>query len=134
VKLQEIQTLAKELNVSERVHFLYVRPDVPEILKTSDAILMSSEYEGLSLSSIEGMASGHPFIATNVNGLREVVDGYGILYELGDETQLAYELQQLADDKAYYDKVAKRCMNHSEQFDIQDVAEKYVNVYNKYTK
>jgi glycosyltransferase involved in cell wall biosynthesis len=133
-KLQEIQALAKELKVSERVHFLYVRPDVPEILKTSDAILMSSEYEGLSLSSIEGMASGHPFIATNVNGLREVVDGYGILYELGDENQLAHVLQKLSEDNSYYNQIVDKCTKRAAQFDIYKVAEQYIQAYKKYTR
>ena len=69
--------MCDELGVSHRVLSLYIRKDVPRILKSSNVICMSSIYEGLSLSSIEGMASGHPFIATNVNGLREIVKGAG---------------------------------------------------------
>ncbi|MDY4812766.1 MAG: glycosyltransferase family 4 protein, partial [Ruminococcus sp.] len=62
--LLKVKKLAEDLQVADRVHFLYLRPDVPRILKTSDVVMMSSEHEGLSLSSIEGMAAGKPFVAT----------------------------------------------------------------------
>ena len=41
---------------------------------------MSSHWEGLSLSNVEGMSAHKPFIASDVNGLREVTKGYGILF------------------------------------------------------
>ena len=71
--LVRVKNLAVEKEVADRVHFLYIRNDVPRILKTSDVVVMASDFEGLSLSSIEGMAAGKPFIASNVNGLRVVV-------------------------------------------------------------
>jgi glycosyltransferase involved in cell wall biosynthesis len=128
--LVAVQQLSEQLRVAERVHFLYIRSDVPRILKSSDAIVMSSEYEGLSLSSIEGMAAGRPFIATNVNGLREVVQNFGILFECGQETELAHILLQLESDKHYYKQVVAQCTARSKQFDIAEVAKKYIDVYN----
>lgn len=73
------EALATELNLQDRVRFLGVRTDVLSLLKTADVIVLSSKYEGLSLSSIEGMASGKPFVASNVPGLREMVENAGIL-------------------------------------------------------
>lgn len=130
----ELRALCEKLGVADRVHSLYIRKDVPRILKSSDVICMSSIYEGLSLSSIEGMASGHPFIATNVNGLREVVEGAGELFELGDSKGLAQLLKKLADSKDFYNIVSKRCIERAKQFDIHEVVDKYMNVYLKYTK
>ena len=90
---------------------------------------MASDYEGLSLSSIEGMASGRPFIASNVNGLREVVEGAGILYEKGDTKELTQILLRLKDDKELYNNIIEKCLERSCQFDIETVANKYLNVY-----
>lgn len=123
--------MAEELGVSDRVHFLYIRSDVPRILKTSDVVMMSSEYEGLSLSSIEGMAAGKPFIATDVNGLREVVSGAGELFELYNSDQLASILSKLESDKEYYSLVAKRCSQRAAEFDIKVMADKYLDIYYK---
>lgn len=130
----ELRGYCDKLGVADRVHSLYIRKDVPRILKSSNVICMSSIYEGLSLSSIEGMASGHPFIATNVDGLKEVVQGAGELFELGDSEALAALLQKLADDKDYYNTVSKRCIERAKQFDIHEVVKKYMDVYRKYTK
>ena len=103
-------------------------------MKSSEVVCMSSIYEGLSLSSIEGMASGHPFLATNVNGLREVVQGAGELFELGNSQELADLLQRLADDKKFYNLVSNRCAERAKQFDIHEVVNKYMDVYKKYMK
>lgn len=127
--LLKVKKLAEELGVSDRVHFLYLRSDVPRILKTSDVVMMSSEYEGLSLSSIEGMAAGKPFVATDVNGLREVVKDAGVLFELNNSEQLATVLTHLADDKEYYEKIVSQCRNRASQYDIQQMVDKYLNVY-----
>ena len=131
--LLKLQAYAAENAVSDRVHFLYVRSDVPSILKTSDVVVLSSEYEGLSLSSIEGMASGRPFIATDVNGLREVVKGAGELFECGDADQLASILLKLSSDTVYYDMVVRNCIERAVEYDIHAVAEKYISEYKNLT-
>lgn len=120
------------MNVIDRVHFLYLRSDVPRILKTSDIVMMSSEYEGLSLSSIEGMASGKPFVATDVNGLREVVQGAGELFELNNSDELAKILLKLYSDKNYYKKVTERCKVRASLYDIQKMINGYMNVYQEF--
>ena len=129
--LLKVKRLADELGVGNRVHFLYLRSDVPRILKTSDAVVMSSEYEGLSLSSIEGMAAGKPFVATDVNGLREVVKDAGELFQLYNSDELKDILLHLATDKQYYEMVVNRCKSRALEYDIHKMAEQYMSVYKK---
>ena len=130
--LLRIKKLAENLNVESRVHFLYIRSDVPRILKSSDIVLMSSEYEGLSLSSIEGMACGRPFIATDVNGLREVVSGAGELFECGNAYELSKLISKLESDRVYYDSIIQQCLKRAEEYDIHSVAIKYQFEYNRF--
>lgn len=132
--LLKVKKQAEDLNVADRVHFLYIRPDVPRILKTSDVVMMASDYEGLSLSSIEGMAAGKPFIATDVNGLREVVSGAGELFENKNSDQLASILAKLESDKGYYDEMVARCRKRSSEYDIQSMVDKYMNEYENVIK
>ncbi|MEV4636424.1 glycosyltransferase [Actinoplanes sp. NPDC049548] len=47
--------------------------DVRPVLRAADVILSPSRWEGLSLSLLEGMASGRPTIATNVAGSQEAL-------------------------------------------------------------
>ncbi len=127
--LVKVRLFAEELGVQNRVHFLYIRSDVPRILKTSDVVIMSSEYEGLSLSSIEGMAAGKPFVATNVDGLREIVNGAGELFELYNSGELAKILYRLQTDKTFYSDVAGRCQIRALEYDIKGMVDKYQDVY-----
>lgn len=128
-KQAECESLVQELELKERVHFLGVRTDIPAVLKAVDFVVLSSHFEGLSLSSIEGMASGRPFIASDVDGLREVVGGYGVLFPHGDDKALASEIESLCENQEKYQAVAQRCQARAKQFDISVMAKKYNDLY-----
>ncbi len=124
-----LESLVKSLELTESVRFLGLRTDVANILKAADVVVMSSHFEGLSLSNIEGMAAGKPFVASDVDGLREVTDGYGILFTHEDAEALAGVIKKLEEDKVYYREVAERCYQRARQFDIADMVRKYNAIY-----
>lgn len=128
-RMEEVKTLAAKLGVEDRVKFWGMRTDVPCILKSSDVVCMSSHWEGLSLSNVEGMSAGRPFIASDVDGLREVTKDYGLLFPNRDHQALATLIQQLHDDSAFYEKIAKRCYERAQAFDISKMVEGYHHVY-----
>ena len=129
VQKEKCVNVATELGIQDRVFFLGVRMDVPQLLKTADIVVLSSKYEGMSLSSIEGMASGKPFIASDVPGLSEIVKGAGVLFPLGDAKKLAAEILHLANDSAYYQKIAGQCFNRAKEFDISKMVDKHIALY-----
>lgn len=128
-KRSELEALIAELSLTERVHLLGIRTDVPQILKSSDVIVMSSHREGLSLSNVEGMSSGNPFVASDVEGLREVTKGYGVLFPHGDSEALAKVVLKLTNDSDYRNEVSLKCKERALQYDIQVMAENYNRVY-----
>lgn len=121
--------LAHDLKVSNRVHFLGFRNDVERILKTCDIIVLSSNWEGLSLSSVEGMASGKPFIASRVNGLEEVVGSHGILFENNNDKELRNIILELFSNKKYYNEISLRCMKRAEDYNIDNMVKKEIELY-----
>lgn len=125
----ECVRLSKQLNVIERVHFLGVRNDIPELMKSADVIVLSSHYEGLSLSSLEAMASGRPFIASDVPGLREIVKDAGLLFPDDDSAKLAEILNKVLSDKSIYLSVANRCIEKSKKYDISNTCYSYFELY-----
>lgn len=121
--------LVKELGLAGRVLFLGQRMDVSSLIKTADYVVLSSKYEGLSLSSIEGMASGKPFLASDVPGLHEIVDNAGILFPFGNASALAAKIMELDRNPDYYDRVVNACMKRAEQYDILDMVQKHLHLY-----
>lgn len=128
---KEVEQMCEEEGVKERTIFWGLRKDVPTILKTSDIIVMSSHYEGLSLSNVEGMSCGRPFIASDVDGLREVVKGHGVVFPHQDYQTLAKEIIRLTEDKDYADQIIRQCQAKAAEYDIKVMAEKYNAVYQK---
>lgn len=128
---QSLELLVESEGLSEQVRFFGLRSDIPEILYTGDVIVMSSHFEGLSLSNIEGMSVGRPFIASDVDGLREITKGYGVLFPHGDDLALANEIKRLAEEGDYYNQIAERCYERAKQFDIKKMVDSYANVYNQ---
>lgn len=127
-----LEELATKQEVADRVSFLGIRTDIPEIMESSDVMVLSSHWEGLSLSSIEGMASGRPFIASEVDGLREVVAGYGVLFPEGNSRALASAIRELCENANYYRDVAQNCQQRAQQFDIAIMAQKYNELYSSH--
>ena len=128
-RMEEVKQLALSLGVSDRVRFLGLRTDIPNVLRAADIIVMSSHWEGLSLSNVEGMSAHKPFIASDVNGLKEVTKGYGILFPHEDAKALAEEINRLANDEDYYNEIAERCYKRALEFDISNTVSGYADVY-----
>lgn len=125
----ECEALVKTLNLQNRVYFLGIRMDIPNLLKTADIVVLSSHHEGLSLASIEGLASGKPFICSNVPGLREVVLGAGLLFEDKNEIQLSEQIISLLESELYYNQTVEKCLKRAAEFDIEIMVKKEIELY-----
>lgn len=129
VTRKNCEVLVASLKLEKRVFFLGLRMDIPSLLQNVDIIVLSSRYEGLSLSSIEGMASGKPFVASDVPGLSEIVGGFGVLFQVGNEKELAENITKLLSDKEYYSSIVASCQSRAEEFDIQLMVDKHISLY-----
>lgn len=126
---EKCEKLVVSLGLENQIVFLGIRMDIPQLLKTADIVVLSSKYEGLSLSSIEGMASGKPFVASDVPGLREVVSGAGILFTEGDAKQLAKEIFHLSNDADHYAATVEKCKARAKEYDISKMVDAHIRLY-----
>lgn len=126
----DLERLVNDLNLQNRVYFLGVRLDVPVLMKSSDIVIISSHWEGMPLSVLEGMAVKKPVVASNVPGVFQLVDGVGILFEKSNEKELAAKIEVLLNDKIYYDKIALAGLGRAMQYDINSMVDKQIELYN----
>ena len=78
--------LAEASGVAERVHFLGVRHDVPDLMRAADVFVFPSRYEACSLVLLEALASGLPIVTACTAGGAELVDdGCGIVLDDPDD-------------------------------------------------
>ena len=77
-----LQALILNMELSERVHLLGFRTDIPELCKAADAFVFPSFREGLSVSLMEAMACGLPVACSRIRGNTDLIDeDGGILFD-----------------------------------------------------
>lgn len=69
----ELESLSQSLSVAQRVHFAGWQPNVPEILRACELLVLPSRWEGMPNVLLEAMCSGLPVVATQVEGVTEVL-------------------------------------------------------------
>ena len=131
---RQLEQLAAELGIGERVFFLGWRSDVPEILKASDIFVHSTHSDGFGIAACEAMAAGLPVIASDVPGLSYVLGDSAVLVPQSDPTALADALRRVIADRALYEEM-KRCgLQRAEQFSIDRTAQKHADLYHSLLK
>ena len=95
-----LRQLARELGITDRVHLLGFRHDVPEIYPATDIYLCPSFREGLNVSIMEAKASGLPVICSDIRGNRDLVEESvnGLRCKPDDVTAFAEAIHRLMDD------------------------------------
>ena len=74
VALDSMRALAQARGVDGVVQFLGKRGDALDLMRAADAFVLSSAWEGLPNAVMEAMASGLPVVATDVGGVRELIE------------------------------------------------------------
>ena len=93
---QDLKELARELDIGSQVLFLGQVADARRYYKAFDVFALSSDNEPFGMVLLEAMVAGVPLLATSAGGAKEVVEGVGVLFPLGDDQHLAQGLGYLA--------------------------------------
>lgn len=131
----ELNGLAEELGVSDRVAWLGRVPDAARCMRGFDALLLTSRTEGTPMVLLEAMAAGVPIVTTAVGGIPEFLSGQeAVLAPSGDAPALAAGLAQVFDRPADA-KARAGGARHvlEEKFDVGSWVERYSHVYETVT-
>ncbi len=130
----ELQQRVNELGLTNRVHFLGLRHDIPDVLGASDIFALSSDWEGNPLSVIEAMAAGLPIVSTAVGGVPELLQNgkQGFIVEPGHAEQIAEALMTLLDDATLRHEMGTAASARAkEKFDVSAMVKAYEELYSE---
>ena len=92
----DLRLLGRQLSVTDRLHLLGYRPDVPSLMNAADVLVLPSSREGLSRSVIEAQAVGLPVLGADVRGIRDLLnEDRGVLYPVRNVRRLAQSLDRI---------------------------------------
>jgi len=107
------------------------REDVPELMKSSTVVVLTSKWEGLPRVIPQAKAAGRPVVATAVDGspeaVREGVDGY--LCDAGDVDSIAGRLILLLKDPGLARRMGQEGCRNVDEFDQDIMVRKQEELY-----
>ena len=133
--LQEgLEEQAKNLGLANRVHFLGLRSDIPDVLGATDVFVLSSDWEGNPLSVMEAMASGLPIVSTDAGGVPTLFERgkEGFIVARGDAQALGNSMASLLRDRETRVSLGRAAARRAKQnFDVSTMVQAYEELYEK---
>jgi glycosyltransferase involved in cell wall biosynthesis len=125
-----LEAEARRLGIEGAVRFTGIRTDASAIISRSDLVVFSSDWEGMSLVALEALSAGTPVVATDVEGMRELLGtGAGVLVER-ESGALAQAVIDLLGDPERLAETGRRGRELiAEEFSLERMVAAYRELY-----
>jgi glycosyltransferase involved in cell wall biosynthesis len=129
--VKNLEDLVRELEIQDRILFLGLRRDIPELLRTFDIFVMTSFSEGTSLALLEAMACGLPVIVSDVGGNGNIISHgeNGFLFDVTSLETLRHHVLELYNDAEKRLRLGSRAKIVREKYSIQSMVGRYHDLY-----
>lgn len=107
---RKLERMAYRLGLSERIIFLGARADARGLMRSSQAFVQTSAYEGYGLTLIEAALARVPIVTSDVGLIGEVFKGYEHVLSapVGDPTNFAAHIAWLIEDHSARQELVMR--------------------------
>ena len=130
----ELEELTRTLGIADRVIFLGIRSDVPDVLRVADAFALTSVSEAASLTLLEAMATGLPVVVTDVGGNPEIIrhEREGLLVPRGDAKACGEAFTRLMRDPELAARLGKAGRERAvEKYQLEQTVRAYHRLYRR---
>lgn len=131
----DYKQLCLELNLADHVLFAgYLENPFP-LIKQCNVFCLTSYSEGFPMVILEAMSLGIPFVTTKVSGASEELYNNGKCGVISDWTVEDYsqKILKLIDDKPFYYSLKKNCLEHCENYTVENALDKLYEIMEKST-
>jgi len=127
-----LEERVKQMNLYDKVIFLGHREDIAELMHNCDLFVLPSLFEGLPLSILEAMSACKPVIATDIEGINEIIihGKTGLLVPSADSNALAENINLLISNPSLANKIAVAGRERIiQEFSAQKMVEGVTKIY-----
>jgi glycosyltransferase involved in cell wall biosynthesis len=127
IEEENLRILSENLGIKEHVHFLGYRNNPYPILKSLNALVVSSFYETFSYVMLEAMVCGVPVVSSRWPGCEDIyTDNENcLLFPVNDHERLAEAVEKLMTREHLANNLRENGLKFIRQYDASDVAEQY---------
>ncbi|CDG64832.1 group 1 glycosyl transferase [Methanobacterium sp. MB1] len=112
----KLEKKVRDEKISDVV-FTGARRDVEKIMPSASVFVLPSISEGFPITILEAMASGLPVVATNVGGIKEVMnEKVGSMVKPAEPLELARALDEILQNEELRQKKALAAQEHSHKY------------------
>ena len=132
--VRECNQLAHSLGVGDRVEWLGLRDDVPQLMKASTMVVLPSHSEGHPRVSLESAAVSRPLVGTPVGGMTDMIlhRVTGMLHEVDDAEGMARCVLDLVEDPALAARIVQNAHRYvCECFRPEQQTQELLSVFRK---
>lgn len=128
---QALRDQAAALELGDRLSFVGFRRDVAEVLTALDIVVFPSLWEGTPLTAFEALAAGKPIVATDADGLLDILTDRqdALVVPKRDATALARAVGEIIDDGALAGRLSTAAARTGAQYDIGAFVRKMERLY-----
>ena len=128
-----LETLANDLGLSQRVHFLGFRSDMPDVYRAADVFVFPSRREGLPSVVMEAMASSLPCIISRIRGNVDLIfdNEGGYLFDPNNPEELADCIDKVISERNAWPRMAAANRKNALQFDLNVAVKELEAIYSK---
>jgi glycosyltransferase involved in cell wall biosynthesis len=128
---EQYQQLVKRLGCTASVNFCGAQLDPRSYLRAADVFVLASHFDPAPLVLSEAREAGCAIIATNVDGIPELLDNgaAGILVPPAQPEQIAEALMRLLQDPGALQDYKQRSQTNLQAFSIERVANETLDIY-----
>lgn len=128
---ESLETQVKKAYLTDTIEFMGHLENLSGVYGKIDTLVCPSERETFGLAPLEAMSYGIPVIASNIDGLTEIVkdEENGLLFESGNVEELAKKIDKLLDDPVLWKKLSTNAFRSAQNFSSQKMYIETKKVY-----
>ena len=133
---EDLETLAKRVDKTGKILFTGFLSDreLIEIMLCADVLVVPSVYEPFGIVALEGMAAGVPVVASEIDGLAEIVknEKTGVTVYPRNSDSIAWGVNRVLSDPGYAKWLSKNAKEYVQKtYNWQITAEKTISLYHE---
>ena len=127
-----LEQLAQQLAVSNKVDMLGYRTDLDQLVKAADIIVSCSFREGLPLNIMEGMLCAKSIVASINRGHKELIihKTHGLLFPPSDTDALSNAITYMLTSQLTASALAQAAAKKAQQYSDSSVIKELAKIYN----